>query len=87
MIYGKEKVLKGRVKKWKFLIAFAIKSQTPAPPPPPFMALISIHFLRHFFLLQLNLTYIKRILHLVSVKNITFKSCYMGSKYSIWARI
>ena len=29
-----------------------------------------------FFLLQLNLTYIKRILHLVSIKNITFKSSY-----------
>ena len=42
--------------------------------PPPLMAQISIHFLPHFFLLQLNLTYMKQILHLVSVKNITFKS-------------
>ena len=29
---------------------------------------------RHFFLLQLTPTYMKRVLHLVSVKNITFKS-------------
>ena len=28
------------------------------------------------FLVQLNLTYMKRILHLVSVKNVTFKSSY-----------
>ena len=34
-----------------------------------------------FFLLQLNLTYMKRILHLVSVKNIIFKSSFNWSKY------
>ena len=43
--------------------------------PPPLMAQISIHFLPHFFLLQLNLTYMKGTLHLVPVKNITFQSC------------
>jgi len=53
----------------EFEIEFSIKRQT-----PPLMNKISIHFLPHFFLMQLNLTYIKRILHLVSVKNITFKS-------------
>ena len=35
--------------------------------PPPLMALISIHFYPTFFLLQLNLPYIKRILHLVNM--------------------
>ena len=49
-------------------MAFAIQRGT----PPPLMALISIHFLPHLSLLQLNLTYMKRILHLVSVKNIIF---------------
>ena len=44
--------------------------------PPLLMDIISIYFLPHFFLLQLNLSYMKRILHLVSVKNITFKSSY-----------
>ena len=53
-------------------MAFAISRLT----PPPLMAQISIHFLLHFFLLQLNLTHMKWILHLVSVKNITFKSSY-----------
>ena len=33
------------------------------PPPLPLMAQISRHFLPHFFLLQLNPTYMKRILH------------------------
>ena len=36
-----------------------------------------------FFLLQLNPTYMKRILHLVSVKNITFKSSYNWLKIDI----
>ena len=62
---------------WKFLMAFAIKR------PPPLMALISIHFYPTFFLLQLNLTWMKRILHLVSVKNITFKSSYNWFKIDI----
>ena len=39
------------------------------------------HFLVHFFHLQLNLTYMKQILHLVSVKNRTFKSSYNWYKY------
>ena len=47
------------------------------------MELISIHFYPTFFLLQLNLTFIKRILHLVSVKNITFKSSYNCFKIDI----
>ena len=34
--------------------------------------LVGSLFIPLFFLLQLNLTYMKRILHLVSVKNITF---------------
>ena len=36
-----------------------------------------------FFLLQLNPTYMKRILHLVSVKNITFKSSYNWFKIDV----
>ena len=69
----------GFLKKWKFLMAFAIKRRTPSPP---LMALISIHFFL-FFLLQLNLTYMKRILHLVSDKNITLKSSYNWFKINI----
>ena len=54
-------------------------------PPLPLMAKISRHFLPHFFfLLQLNPTYIKRILLLVSVKNITFKSFYNWLKIDIF---
>ena len=48
--------------------------------PPPLMALTSILFLPHFFLLQLNLTYMKRILHF---KNITLKSSYNWFKIDI----
>ena len=40
-------------------------------------------FLPHLFLLQLNPTYMKRILHLVSVKNITFQSSYNWFKIDI----
>ena len=40
-------------------------------------------FLPHFFLLQLNPTYMKRNLNLVSVKNITFKSSYNRFKIDI----
>ena len=36
-----------------------------------------------FFLLQFNPTYMKRILHKVSVKNITFKSSYDWFKIDI----
>ena len=52
-----------------------------ARPPPPLMAQISRHFfLPHFFLLRLNPTYMKRILHF---KNITFKSSYNWFKIDI----
>ena len=43
---------------------------------PTLMALISIHFFPTFFLLQLNLTYLKRILHVIPVKIIILKSSY-----------
>ena len=56
-------------------MAFAIKRR-----PHPLMALISIHYLPHFFLLQLNLAYMKRILHLGPVKIFILKSSYTGSK-------
>ena len=70
---------KGMVnKKWKFKMAFAIRRRTPLPPP--LMAQITIHFLPHFFLLQLNPAYMKRILDLVSVKNITLSPLIIGSK-------
>ena len=58
-------------------MAFAIWRRT---PPPPLMAQISIHLLPHTFLLQLNPTYMKRILHF---KNITFKSSYNWFKIDI----
>ena len=47
---------------------------------PPLMAQISRHFLPHFFLLQLNPTYMKWILHF---KNITLKSSYNWFKIDI----
>ena len=59
-------------------MVFAIRG----PTPPPLMAQISRHFLPHFFL-QLNPTYMKQILHLVSVKNITSKSSYNWFKIDI----
>ena len=64
---------KGRVQKnkWKFKMAFAIRRRHKVP---------SI-FYPTFFLLQLNPTYMKRILHLVSVTNITIKSSYNWFKY------
>ena len=50
-------------------MAFAIRR------PPPFMAIISIHFLPHLFSIAIeSYIYTKRILHLVSVKDITNKS-------------
>ena len=58
-------------------MAFAIKRQAPNGTNfHPF-------FYPTFFLLQLNPTYMKRILHLVSVKNITFKSSYNWFKIDI----
>ena len=59
---------------------FSIRLRTPRPP---LMNIISRHFLPHFFLLKLNPTYMKRILHLVSVKKITFKSSYDWFKIHI----
>ena len=67
--------------KWKFEMAFAIRRRTPLPPSK-WHKFPSI-FLSHFFLLQLNPTYMKRILHLISVKNITFKSSYNWFKIDI----
>ena len=58
-------------------MAFAIKRWTPLNGT-------NFHsFLPNFFLLQLNLTYMKRIIPLVSVKNITFKSSYNWFKIDI----
>ena len=65
---------------------FSIKRRTPAPPSPHplLMDIISIHlFNSTFFLLLLNLAYMKRILHSVSVKNISFKSSYNWLKIDI----
>ena len=68
----------------KFFMAFAIRRRNPLPHP--LMALISTHFLPHFFAFAIEsyfLTYMKRILHLVSVKSITFKSSYNWFKIDI----
>ena len=48
--------------------------------PLPLLAQISINFFTPVFLLQLNHTYMKRILHF---KNITFKSSYNWFKIDI----
>ena len=69
-------------KKWKFKMAFAIRRRIPSPPPP-LMAQISRHFYPTFFLLQLNPTCMNQILHLVSVRNIVFKSSYNWFKIDI----
>ena len=53
--------------KWKFKMAFAIRGPT---PPPLNGTNFQTFFYPTFFLLQLNPTYMKRILH---IKNITFK--------------
>ena len=53
------------------------------PPPPLLMAQISRHSFTHIFLLHLNLTFMKRILHLVSVKNINLESSYSWFKIDI----
>ena len=67
-----------KMENWKFNIAFAIGRRTPPPPPshkfPDF-------FLPHFISLQLNPTYMKWILHLVSLRNIVLKSSYNWFKY------
>ena len=75
--------VRGRFPKkiWQSLIAFAIKRRA---PPPLLMDMISLYFLPHFFLLLLNLTYMKWILHLVSVKNITLSPLIW---YFSWLKI
>ena len=60
-------------------MAFAIRR----PTPPPLNGHNFQAFFTPFFLLQLKPTYMKRILHLVSVKNITFKSSYNWFKIDI----
>ena len=73
---------KGRGEKVVIFQDFCHKASDPTSAP--LMALLATHFLSHFFfLLRLNLTYMKRILHLVSVKNITFKSSYNRFKIDI----
>ena len=67
--------------KWKFKMAFAIRRQ---PPPPLNGTNFQTFFYTTFFLLQLNPTYMKRILHL---KNITFKSSYNWFKIDIHQQI
>ena len=62
----------------EFFMAFAIKRR-----PPPLMALIFIQFFPTCFLLQLNPTYMKRILHLVPANIIIFKSSYNWFKIDI----
>ena len=70
----------GNIKISKFTMAFAIRRRT----PPPFMTQIYIHFLTHFFSFTIE-SYIcmKRILHLVSVKNIMSKFSYNWFKIDI----
>ena len=63
--------LKGRVKKWKLEMAFAIRHR-----PPPLNGTNFQTFFTPLFLLQLNPTYTKRMLHLLLVKNIISKSSY-----------
>ena len=52
-------------------------------PSPPNGQNFQTFFYHTFFLLQLTPTQMKRILHLVSVKNITFKSSYNWFKIDI----
>ena len=53
-------------------------------PPPPLIDIICIHFVPYFFFLsQLNLSYMKRILHLIPVKIIILKSSYNCFKIDI----
>ena len=55
-------------------MTFAIRRLTPPLPSNPFL---------HYFILQLNLTYMKLILHLFPVKNIIFKSSFNWFKIDI----
>ena len=61
---------------------FAIRRRTPTLNGTNFQKF----FYPTFFLFQLNFAYMKRILHLVSVKNITFKSSYNWFKIENWLR-
>ena len=65
--------------KWKFKMAFAIR-RPPPPRPPPLNGTNFQTFFTPLFLLQLNPTYMKRILQF---KNITFKSSYNWFKIDI----
>ena len=67
--------------KWKFKMAFAIRG---LPPPPPLWQNFQTFVYPTFFLLQLNPTYMKRIIHF---KNITFKSSYNWFKIDIHRRL
>ena len=61
---------------------FSIKRRT--SPPSPLIELISIQFLPHFFLLQLNHTYIYETYFTLGLsKNITLKSSYNWFKIDI----
>ena len=68
--------------KWKFKMAFAIRR--PTPPPPLNGTNFQTFFYPTFFLLQLNPTDMKRILHF---KNITFKSSYNWFKIDIHQQV
>ena len=51
-------------KKWKCKMAFAISRRNPPPLPPPKWHKYPDNFYPTFFLLKLNPSYMKRILHL-----------------------
>ena len=68
-------------KKWSFFITFAMSVRHP-PAPPPLMALLATHFFYPtLFLLQLNPTYMKRILYLVPLRNIVLSLFINWFKY------
>ena len=57
------------IKKWSFFMTFANKRRTSPPPPSLLNGTFGHPFFCHtFFLLQLNLTYMKQILHSHIVK-------------------
>ena len=69
-----------QLSKWKFKARWILPLGFGSPPP---LFRDIFHFFPTFFLLQLSPTYMKQILHLVSVKNITFKSSYKWFKIDI----
>ena len=73
-------IREGFQKKRLFLMTFAIKRRTPLPLNGTFF---HPFFYPTFFLLQLNLTYMKWILNLVSVKKITLSPLIIGSKLTL----